>query len=323
MKHVSLKILTPLALIALLGAGCAGSTQTETSGTITNPPATQVGGGANTNQNSGNTPSSGDDHAGSEHVAKLAGSRIDVKGKNDLKTGNIELSFKLYGEDGHNFGPNDLKIMHEKKLHLLLVRDDMTRFQHLHPEYLDGSWTVKTTVPDQGKYQMYADIAPTEEEPSVLRVPLTIGGDTQNAKAPVPNADWSAQDSEYTAKLTIDQPLKTKETKQWTFAVTQNGKPVTNLKPYLGAYGHVVELRHTDPDDFFHVHPVTENQPTDGKVVFEGAFPVKGRYTLYAQFNVNDSIKTFPITVDVNEEGVASATTDSDATDGAAMHGSH
>lgn len=195
----------------------------------------------------------------------------------------------------------------KKKLHLLLVRDDMTRFQHLHPEYVGDSWTVKTTVPDQGKYQMYADIAPTEEEPSVLRVPLTIGGDTQNAQAPAPNADWSAQDGEYTAKLTIDQPIKTKETKQWTFLVTQNGKPVTNLKPYLGAYGHVVELRHTDPDDFFHVHPVTETQPTDGKVVFEGTFPVKGRYTLYAQFNVNGSIKTFPITVDVNQDGQMSA----------------
>ena len=50
---------------------------------------------------------------------------------------------------------------------------------------------------------------------------------------------------------------------------------------------------------------MTENQPTDGKVIFEGAFPVKGRYTLYTQFNVNGSIKTFPITVDVNEVGEA------------------
>ncbi len=290
MKHTSLQVLAPLALVTLLGAGCVGSNPSEAPKTTTNSDVPKV---------------ATDDHAGSEHVAKLAGSRIEVKGKNDLKLGNIELSFKLYGEDGHNFGPNDLKTMHEKKLHLLLVRDDMTRFQHLHPEYVGDSWTVKTTIPDQGKYQMYADIAPTEEEPSVLRVPLTIGGNTQNAQAPAPNADRSAQDGEYMAKLTIDQPLKTKETKQWTFTVTRNGKPVTNLKPYLGAYGHVVELRHTDPDDFFHVHPVTESQPKDGQVVFEGTFPVKGRYTLYAQFNVNGSIKTFPITVDVNEAGQA------------------
>ncbi len=305
MKQISLKVLAPLALVALLGAGCAGSNPSEAPKTTTNSDTPKVATGQN-NPNS-NVPAATDDHAGSKHVAKLAGSRIDVKGKNDLKTGNIELSFKLYGEDGHNFGPNDLKIMHQKRLHLLLVRDDMTGFQHLHPEYANGSWTVKTNVPEQGKYQMYVDIAPIEEVASVLRVPLTIGGDTNNAQAPTPNSDRSAQDGEYTAKLTIDQPLKTKETKQWTFAVTQNGKSVTKLKPYLGAYGHVVELRHMDPDDFFHVHPITENQPADGKVVFEGTFPVKGRYTLYAQFNVDGSIKTFPITVDVNENGKASA----------------
>jgi hypothetical protein len=270
-----------------------------------------------------NTPVTAGEHVGAEHVAKLAGSRVDVKGKNDLKPGNVELSFALYGEDGHNFGPNDLKTMHEKKLHLLFVRDDMTGFQHLHPEYANGSWTVKTTVPEQGKYQMYVDIAPIEEEPSVLRVPLTIGGDTKNPQAPTQNADLSAQDGGYKVQFSIAQPVKTKETKQWTFAVTQNGRPVTSLQPYLGAYGHVVELRHSDPDDFFHVHPVTENQPADGKVVFEGSFPVKGRYTLYAQFNINGSVKTFPITLDVNEDGQATPATATPGQDEGGHGGSH
>lgn len=322
MKIASAKFLVPLALVALLGAGCAGSNESETTNTNTTPGAAPVVNSGQNNNPTPNAPVATDDHAGAEHVAKLAGSRVDVKGKNDLKPGNVELSFTLYGEDGHNFGPNDLKTMHEKKLHLLFVRDDMNGFQHLHPEYVNGSWTVKTNVPEQGKYQMYVDIAPIEEEPSVLRVPLTIGGDTRNAQAPTQNSDLSAQDGGYKVQLSIAQPVKTKETKQWTFAVTQNGRPVTTLQPYLGAYGHVVELRHNDPDDFFHVHPVTENQPTDGKVVFEGSFPVKGRYTLYAQFNINGSVKTFPITVDVNEVGQATPATATPGQDEGG-HGGH
>ncbi len=306
---MSIKILAPFILVALLGAGCAGSNQASApkTGSLEAPKVTE--------NNQPSAPAAG--HETDEHIAKLAGSRVDVKGKNALKPGAVELSFKLYGEDGHPFGSDDLKVEHEKKMHLLLVRDDMTRFQHLHPEFTNGSWIVKATVPDQGVYQMYVDIAPFEEKASVLRVPLTIGGETQNAKAPEPSTDWSAQDGSYTAKLMIDQPLKTEETKQWTFAVTQNGQPVTNLKPYLGAFGHVVELRHGDEDDFFHVHPITENQPKDGKVVFEGTFPAKGRYTLYAQFNINGDIKTFPITVDVNDEGQAAPA----AAEG--MHSSH
>ncbi len=303
MKNLSGKVLILFVSVVLLGAGCAGTKQTETPSDINSPtPKTtdNVTGGSNTFNSD-----TSDDHAGGEHIAKLAGSRVDIKGKNELKTGDVELSFKLYGDDGHDFGPNDLKTTHEKKLHLLLVRDDMTRFQHLHPEYVGDSWVITTKIADQGAYQMYVDIAPVEEELSVLRVPLTIGGKTLNPETPEPNTDWSAQDGEYTAKLTIDEPLKTKETKRWTFAITQNGQPVTSIKPYLGAYGHVVELRHTDPDDFFHVHPVTETQPKDDKVVFEGNFPTKGRYTLYAQFNLLEGVKTFPITVDVNEDGQA------------------
>lgn len=290
MALMSLKIVAPFIFVVLLGAGCAAGS----------PEAAKV-----TENNQPPTPAPAADHATDEHIAKLAGSRVDLKGKNALKPGTVELSFTLYGEDGHAFGPNDLKIEHEKKMHLLLVRDDMTRFQHLHPEFVNAAWTVKTTIPDQGNYQMYVDIAPVEEKPSVLRVPLAIGGQTQSPKTPEPNADWSAQDGPYTAKLVIDQPLKTKETKRWTFLVTQNGQPVTTIKPYLGAYGHVVELRHNDPDDFFHVHPVTEDQPRDGKVVFEGTFPTQGRYTLYAQFNLPDGVRTFPITVDVQEDGEA------------------
>ena len=302
---MSLKFLAPLAVIALLGAGCAGSSQPEVQKTpVPEAPKTIENGNQAKPDTSATT-----DHGTDEHIAKLAGSRVDLKGKNALKPGAVELSFKLYGEDGHAFGPDDLKVKHEKRMHLLLVRDDMMRFQHLHPEFVNGSWMVKTTVPDQGVYQMYVDIAPFEEKASVLRVPLTIGGETQNPKAPTPMSDWSAQDGEYSAKLSINQPLKTKKTKRWTFVVTKNSQPVTNLKPYLGAFGHVVELRHGDEDDFFHVHPITKDQPKDGKVIFEGTFPAKGRYTLYAQFNVNGDIKTFLITVDVNEEGEATAPT--------------
>ncbi len=150
---------------------------------------------------------------------------------------------------------------------------------------------------------MYIDIAPIEEESIVLRVPVTIGGATEIAKAPVPNADFSAENTGYEVVLNNDGVLKTDMHSKLTFTLTKNGQPVTTIDPYLGAYGHVVLLRHTDPDDFFHVHPLTETKPTDGKVQFEAQFPVKGRYTLYAQFNVAGSVKTFPITVDVTETG--------------------
>ena len=286
-------IIASLALL-LIGAGCAPqagqspvSSQSDKAADV-----------AVSDKVSADAAHGDDEH----HVSKLAGSRISLDDKSGLKPGEVSLRFKLYGLDGHEFGPGDLQVQHEKKMHLLLVRDDMTGFQHLHPEHKDGKWAVTTNVPEAGLYQMYVDIDPEEEEPIVLRVPLTIGGMTAKKEFPTPNADHSATSDGFKVVLETDGTIKSHEETMLTFVVTSGGKPVTAIGPYLGAYGHVVLLRHNDPDDFFHVHPVTETKPDDGRVQFEATFPVTGSYTLYAQFNLAGNVRTFPVTVEVAEE---------------------
>ncbi len=292
------KFIFIIAALMLVGAGCASQKTPANEAVPTADQGSAVNSGANSDK----------EHAKAGHLSTVAGSRIELDNQNSFKPGEVTFSFKLYGLDGHEFGPNDLKVEHEKKMHFLMVRDDMTGFQHTHPEYANGKWSVKTASIEQGEYQLYVDIAPEEEKAIVLRVPVTIGGQTVTKNFPTPNTDLSAQDSAYRAVLTTDGILKTNEHNTLTFSVTSNGQPIKNIDPYLGAYGHVVLLRHNDPDDFFHVHPITENKPVDGKVQFEAQFPVKGRYTLYAQFNIGGSVKTFPITLDVNEQGQDSDT---------------
>lgn len=250
------------------------------------------------------------------HGAKRAGTRIDLDNVNNLKPGSITLSFKLYGIDAHEFGPNDLKVVHEKPIHLILLRDDVTGFQHIHPEYTDGRWIVETTIADEGLYQMYVDIEPKEEKPTVLRVPLTIGGITQQPQFPRVSANMSAITSGIQATLQLASPLKTKENTNLTFSLTQNGKPVTHIDPYLGAFGHVVIFHHGYPDGFIHGHPITEVEPTEGSVVFESEFPMKGTYTIFAQFSIDGQVRIFPITILVDSEGQASTNTDAQSGSG-------
>lgn len=289
------KLIAATFALLLIGAGCASR-----SGQSPTLPPNGPSAAADTDVSDVADGAHGD---GGHHVSALAGSRIALDDKNALKPGVVSLRFKLYGLDGHEFGASDLQVQHEKKMHLLLVRDDMTGFQHLHPEYTDGKWVVATDVPEAGLYQMYVDIDPEEEEPIVLRVPLTIGGQTAKKEFPIPNEDRSATTGVLKAVLNTAGAIKSHEETMLTFVITNGGKPVTAIGPYLGAYGHVVLLRHGDPDDFFHVHPVTETKPEDGRVEFEATFPVKGRYTLYAQLDIAGNVRTFPITVDVSEEG--------------------
>ena len=88
-----------------------------------------------------------------------------------------------------------------------------------------------------------------------------------------------------------------------SIALTQNGKQVSEIAPYLGAYGHLIILNHGNPNDFIHAHPLTETKPTNGTVDFIANFPTIGTYTLYGQFNLANKIITLPITVSVSDTG--------------------
>ena len=240
--------------------------------------------------------------------ATLAGSRIVLDNKESLKPGKIIFSFKLFGIDKDELTDKELKVAHEKKMHFIFVRDDMTGYQHIHPQYIHGKWTVATEINDGGTYNLYVDIAPKEESPAVLRVPVQIGGTTITKNFPTPNGKMNAVSGIYTGTLTTNTSLKTNQEIKLSIALTKDGRVATDINQYLGAFGHLVILNHSNPNEFIHAHPLTETKPTNGVVEFMAKFPVKGTYTLYGQFNITGSVVTLPITVVIKEDGTVTAT---------------
>jgi hypothetical protein len=180
-----------------------------------------------------------------------------------------------------------------------MVKNDLTNFQHLHPEYHDGSWTTSANFIEAGNYIAYTDIAPMTENPVVLYRSFVVGKATNTALVfPLPTSDLKIKNETYQAALSpthfmVNNPI------ELAYTLTENNSPITDLGAYLGAYGHVVALSHNDPRTFLHVHPIREQKPQNGKVLFSTTFSKAGRYTLFAQFNIRNSIKTFPITIDV------------------------
>ena len=52
----------------------------------------------------------------------------------------------------------DYDVEHTKRMHLIVVRHDLTGFQHLHPTMSDdGTWSTPVTLPDAGSYRVFAD----------------------------------------------------------------------------------------------------------------------------------------------------------------------
>src|SRR3954466_6357495 len=52
----------------------------------------------------------------------------------------------------------DFDVEHTKRMHVIVVRRDLTGFQHLHPTMrADGTWTVALTLPPPGTSPASAD----------------------------------------------------------------------------------------------------------------------------------------------------------------------
>jgi hypothetical protein len=204
-----------------------------------------------------------------------------------------DLSFQVLGPDGKPF--MGFAESHEKELHLITVRSDGAQFRHVHPE-LDratGTWSIPWDWPTGGTYRVFADFVPAggEDAPNVtLTRNVDVAGEFSPVKAPL-----SDRDEVDGYEVTINGDLAAGETRELVVEVSRDGKPVTDLQPYLGAFGHLVALREGDLA-YLHVHAEGE-EPAPGDTAgpdigFATEAPTPGRYLMYLDFKVDSRVHT-------------------------------
>ncbi len=210
-----------------------------------------------------------------------------------------DFHFTVSGPDGRPV--TDYQVQHEKKLHFIVVSRDLGSFQHLHPEMApDGVWSVKLTLPEAGAYRAFADVAPTGGASLTLGADLSAAGDYD--PKPLPEASRTATVDGYT--VTLDGELALGQASRLTLKVAKDGRPVTDLQPYLGAYGHLVALRAEDLA-YLHVHP--DGEPGDGRttagpeIVFYAEVPSTGDYRLFLDFQHEGKVRTADFTLNAGE----------------------
>ncbi len=279
------KVIIAVAVIAILAGGAIYLTKTGKS-------VQNVASDGHTDHSHVATTTGSNSNTIAEAGAKLAGTRVILE-NTALKAGNQNIAFKLFGKDGHAFGSSDLQTVHEKKLHFIVVSDDFKEYLHLHPEFKDGTWSVPVTLKDNTSYQAYIDISPSEETPQVLRVPLKIGAPTAVSKVSQNNSEMTV--GNITTSIKTEGAIATNHENSIIFNVKQGGKDIIP-EQYLGALGHVIAVSHSDPNNFVHAHPTT-HEGGDKDIHFGINFPTAGTYTLFAQFQVNGRVETYPFTV--------------------------
>jgi len=191
----------------------------------------------------------------------------------------------------------DFEVVHEKKLHLLVVSKDLSWFAHEHPELqVDGTMKLDFTFPAGGPHTVYADFRPAGAPGQVIQKPIDVSGALREVVA-------LKQDDLTKAKSIAGHKVRMKassltagETVKLDFFISKGGKPVTNLTPYLGAQGHCVIISQ-DGSQFLHSHPDDDgahdhapgstphvDAPTPDKVSFATQFPAAGLYKVWGQF---------------------------------------
>ncbi len=181
-----------------------------------------------------------------------------------------------------------------KLMHLIVVRDDFTGYQHLHPSLAaDGTFTVPLTLAQAGSYHAISDFTTGGKRYALAEI-LTAPGAVSRVALPAPSP-MTVSDG-YEVRLARGTVMAGKEA-QLSFTVTQAGKPVTALQPYLGAYGHLVALRKPDLA-YSHVHPTAEDLKA-GSITFSADFAAAGTYRLFLQFRTGGSVHTALFTVNV------------------------
>ena len=200
-------------------------------------------------------------------------------------------------------------IVHDKAFHLFVVGHDLEYYDHVHPEMQrDGTWTIDVTVPKPGYYKLYSDFLPIGGTPQVIPRLLVAGdaGDLDQALAHL-GADDLAPKTADSLKVSLSLPADgvvagRDEKLVYHIVDARTGKPVTDLQPYLAAYGHTLVVSE-DTIEYVHAHPVEllpdklEEAAGGPELTFKALLPKPGRYRLWTQLRRGDVVSTVQFTV--------------------------
>lgn len=199
-----------------------------------------------------------------------------------------KVSFVIKDQAGQ--AVTNFAIVHEKPLHLIAARRDLTGYQHLHPSMAsDGTWSVRADLGQPGVWRIFADFtavaAGGAQSALTLGYDITVPGDYRPMAIPA-----AARESTVDGQtVTYEGTLNVGATAPLLFRV-----PGATPEPYLGSFGHLVALRDKDLA-YIHVHP--EAQLSGGAVKFWMAAPSPGTYRMFFDYQVAGKVHTAQFTL--------------------------
>jgi Cu+-exporting ATPase len=244
-----------------------------------------------------------------------AGLAVDVRVPADAVPGRPTTVTIRVTDAANGRAIEDVGRSHEAWMHLIVTRDDLGSFAHVHPTPTGapGTFAVPVTFPTAGEYTLHAEFKRVGEMADVVATATTRIAGTPVAAQPVRESGRVQVVDGVRVELTGEAESGHRSRLTYRFTDAATGRPITTLRPYLAAAGHVV-VKPADGHGFAHEHAEVED--ADGNPVFalpgqefgpdldvHAAFPRPGLYRLWGQFRTADGqVMTTEFTVDATDD---------------------
>lgn len=244
--------------------------------------------------------------------AKFA-AELRVKSGGAMNVGK-SLNFVFTVKDLQGNPVKNLQVVHEKLMHVMIISDDLSIFDHVHPVLQpDGSFLLDYKFTSGGKYKIYVDYTPQNSGQVVDLFDVDVVGKPYVRQNLVTDTNFTKTIDNLTFTFKPDKPLQTGSgILLGVYVKDSTGKPVTNLQKYLGALAHFVIISE-DRSKFLHAHPLDTDHTEDGEdddhkvessnkksetekptVQAHTEFPIPGLYKMWAQFQYNGKVIVVP-----------------------------
>lgn len=228
------------------------------------------------------------------------------------KAGTLSFTPTVVGKESEAVA---LDVQHEKKIHLIVVSNDLSYFEHIHPgyqadgaykisvlekgkNYTDGPGKNETRFDNAGDYILFADYLPSGGSHQVEKISVNVKGTSKPAVTF--SADkLSGKSDNFSVMLTATGgKLITGTQMHISGMVMKDGKEidVNTLENYLGAKAHMVVIS-LNEKEYLHVHP----DVSGGKFDLHTTFKNPGIYRGWIQFQSGGKVHTVDFTMNVKE----------------------
>ena len=279
--------------------GC--SSDHQTGGDSSEPSSSHAEHGKSSKTGQGDSAKTGQGDSASQQHEGHGGSAdamlmVETDPKQPVAGEPASLRMMIHSADGEMV--RDFETIHEKKVHLIIVREGLDEFAHIHPEIAaDGNLSADFTFPVGGTYRFYADHKSAGKPQATAVAKLKVSGAAPTAPKLKANVPGQVSGDGLKAEVAIGD-VKIGEPAPVSFRLTDSrDRPVEKLDPYLGARGHLVIISE-DASRYVHAHP-SHDEDGGAKVEFEAHFPEAGLYKGWGQFSYQGEIRTVPFVVKV------------------------